>query len=354
VLYGQQGKSAEAEKLFREAVENNPQYAQAFVNLGLVLASQSRFAEAAWALQSAVHVEPNNTKALASRAMVLTRLGQPAEAIADFRKVVELDSRSPDAHLNLGIALADQFDLVGALKEFTRAAELAQDAPAPHYNKGRALVDLQRNLEAKVELEAATRFDPNLAEAWYLLGIIAKQSGEVQKSIDLFGKVVALDPNNADALFMLGQALVRSGDRPKAVQCWRKVIQISPDHGEALYNLARLLAQTDPAEAKLLQDRFEALQTKRHIMDRAQTLGNFALSSAAAHDWPQAIGQLQEGLKVCGYCSALALLHKNLGLIYCRSGDLKKGRAELLEARKLMPNDPDITAALQLLEKQSN
>ena len=128
---------------------------------------------------------------------------------------------------------------------------------------------------------------------------------------------------------------------------------MNPDHGEALYNLSRLLAQTDLGEAKLLQDRFEALQTRRHVMDRAQTLGNFALSSAAAHDWPQAIAQLQEGLKICGDCSALALLHKNLGLIYCRSGNLKSGRVELLEARQLAPKDPDITAALQLLEKLS-
>ena len=86
-------------------------------------------------------------------------------------------------------------------------------------------------------------------------------------------------------------------------------------------------------------------------MDRAQTLGNFALSSAAAHDWPQAVSQLQEGLKICGDCSASALLHKNLGLIYCRRGDLKSGRGELLEALKLTPKDPDIAAALHLLEK---
>jgi tetratricopeptide (TPR) repeat protein len=152
---------------------------------------------------------------------------------------------------------------------------------------------------------------------------------------------------------MLGQASLRDGDRPRAVQCWRKVIEMNPDHGEALYNLFRLLAQTDEAEAKILQSRFEALQARRHIMDRAQTLGNFALSSAAAHDWPQAISQLQEGLKICGDCSALALLHKNLGLIYCRSGDLKNGRAELLEALKLTPKDADITAALQVLEKIS-
>jgi tetratricopeptide (TPR) repeat protein len=261
--------------------------------------------------------------------------------------------RSPDAHLNLGIALADQFDLEGALREFTQATQLAPDAPTPHYNKGRALLDLQRNAEAKLELETATRLDSNVRDAWYLLGIIAKQAGETQKSIDLFGKVVSVDPKNADALFMLGQALLRNGDRPRAIQSWRKVMEMNPDHGEALYNLSRLLAQTDATEAKLLQDRFEALQARRHIMDRAQTLGNFALSSAAAHDWPQAIAQLQEGLRICGDCSASALLHKNLGLVYCRSGDLKNGRVELLEALMSTPKDPDITAALQLLEKLS-
>jgi len=117
----------------------------------------------------------------------------------------------------------------------------------------------------------------------------------------------------------------------------------------ALYNLSRLLVQTDPAEAKTLQSRFEALQAKRHVMDRAQTLGNFALTSAAAHDWPQAIAQLKEGLTLCGDCSALPLLHKDLGLIYCRSGDLKNGLAEMLEAQKLTPNDPEIAAALQVL-----
>jgi Flp pilus assembly protein TadD len=84
-------------------------------------------------------------------------------------------------------------------------------------------------------------------------------------------------------------------------------------------------------------------------MDRAQTLGNFALASAAAHDWPQAIAQMKEGLTLCRDCSALPLLHKDLGLIYCRSGDLKNGLAELLEAQKLTPNDPDIAAALQVL-----
>jgi Flp pilus assembly protein TadD len=74
------------------------------------------------------------------------------------------------------------------------------------------------------------------------------------------------------------------------------------------------------------------------------------LASADAHDWPQAIAQLREGIKACGECSARAQLHKDLGLIYCHSGDYKDGRTELLKAQKLSPEDADVKKALSVLE----
>jgi len=282
--------------------------------------------------------------------MVLTRLSRPSEAIENFREVVELDPTSAGAHLNLGIAMADQFNLEGALAQFSEAVRLDPNSSAPHYNKGRVLLDLQRNQEATPELEAAVRIDPNAADSLYLLGLIEKQSGNNDESIRLLERVVQLEPNNCDALYKLGQSLSRRGDNAGAIVRWRRVIEINPEYGEALYNLSRLLAASEPDEANRLQARFVSLQEKQHAMDRAQTLGNFALASAAAHDFPQAISQLKEGLQICGECTAGPLLHKNLGLIYCRSGDLKNGRAQLLEARKLAPDDPDIEQALRILE----
>ena len=74
------------------------------------------------------------------------------------------------------------------------------------------------------------------------------------------------------------------------------------------------------------------------------------LTSASAHDWPQAISQLKEGLELCGSCRALAQLHKDLGLIYCHSGDMKSGLLELLEAKKLTPEDPDIERAIRIAQ----
>ncbi len=354
VLYAQQGNNSEAERLFRQATENNPQYAQAFVNLGLTLAAESRFEDADQALQNALRIQPANPSALTAHGMVLVRLKKAPEAIAAFRKVIELDPKSEGAHLNLGIALADQFDLVGALAEFTEAVNLNPNSAPAHYNKGRVLVDLRRNIEAKPELEAACRLDPTLADPWYLLGLIAKQNGSPQEAISLFKKNTALDPDNADAHYLLGQELLRIGDANGAIGEWRKSLQIHPDYGEALYNLSRLLSKTDPEEAKRLNAQFQKLQADEHVMDRAQTLGNFGLAAADARNWPQAIDQLKEGLQLCGDCSAKALLHKDLGLIYCRSGDLKNGQTELMEARKLSPNDPDIAQALQMLSAHLN
>ena len=149
---------------------------------------------------------------------------------------------------------------------------------------------------------------------------------------------------------MLGQELLHAGDRAGAIAQWRKVVEINPEHGEALYNLSRQLAQSDPDESKRLQSRFETLQAQKQIMDQAQTLGNFALASATAHDWPEAISQLKEGIQICGGCTALGQLHKDLGLIYLHSGDTKNGLLELFEAKKLMPADPDIDKAIRIAQ----
>ena len=89
------------------------------------------------------------------------------------------------------------------------------------------------------------------------------------------------------------------------------------------------------------------MQKKRLATDRATTLSNFAIASAQAHDWQQAVSQLKEALELCGDCRSKGDLHKNLGLIYCRSGDIENGAQQLHLAEKLIPDDPDVKKALQ-------
>ena len=99
-----------------------------------------------------------------------------------------------------------------------------------------------------------------------------------------------------------------------------------------------------------IEERFEAFQRNKQVTDRAQILSNFALASASNGDWPKAIAQLKEALEICQECRSRGDLHKNLGLIYCRSGDIKNGQQQLSLARTLKPNDPDVLKSLKILE----
>jgi tetratricopeptide (TPR) repeat protein len=161
---------------------------------------------------------------------------------------------------------------------------------------------------------------------------------------------VRLDPRNGDAMYLLGQSLQSQGKRDEAVHAWKQTLALDPGHKQALYSLFRALAKTDSQQAAQYRARFEALQEQNGITERARTLSNFALAAAQSGKWDQAIGQLREAIQVCGVCSSLGTLHKNLGLTECEAGRLEDGEKELRLALKEAPGDPEILKPLQVLE----
>jgi len=57
------GRNAEAVALFEEAVEDSPQYAQSYLNWGLVLASQGNLTRAKAMFEKALGLSPNLAEA---------------------------------------------------------------------------------------------------------------------------------------------------------------------------------------------------------------------------------------------------------------------------------------------------
>jgi tetratricopeptide (TPR) repeat protein len=66
------------------------------------------------------------------------------------------------------------------------------------------------------------------------------------------------------------------------------------------------------------------------------------------------VEDLQEALQICQDCRFSADLHRNLGLIYCRQGNIESGKRELQHALKLNPNDGDALKAIETLEAAPN
>jgi tetratricopeptide (TPR) repeat protein len=283
--------------------------------------------------------------------MVEAKLKKADSALADFQRAVDLQPNSSQAHLNLGIALADEYQLAKALEEFSKAESLSPETAAPRYNRGRLLVDLNRYDEAVPELRLACERSPKFAASFYLLGLANTKLGNYEDAASAFAKFLKLEPQNADAYFLAGQDLQRLGRMPEAIEYWKKAVAADANQTEALYNLWRALAKTDSPDAAIYQERFKRAQKDKQIVGQAGQLGNFALASANRGDYQAAIAQFQQAVKECGDCNSRADLFKDLGLIECKSGDLRHGEEHLLLAKSLKPDDPDIAKALTIVSR---
>jgi tetratricopeptide (TPR) repeat protein len=354
VLYAQEGRNSQAASLLRQATQHNPEYQQAYLALGLALAGQGYYLRAAEQFETAIRLSPDSAEAYSALGKVQAKLGRLKDSVRSFQKVIALHPDSSDAHLNLGFALADQNDMPGALEEFSEAVRLDPNSALAHYNRGRLLYQWARNEEARAELESACRLAPDYGAALYLLALLESHENNLSRSTELSRKVVALEPRNPDAQFLLGQNLFLSGKREEAIQHWEMAIESDPKHSESLYNLARTLGQLHRPEAKQYRDRYEALQQGPQVTEQVKKLGNLALDAANARNWSEAVAQLRKALELCGQCSERAHLHKDLGLIYCRSGVVEMCERELQTALELNPNDEDVLKALEVLQKLRN
>jgi tetratricopeptide (TPR) repeat protein len=85
------GRSEEAERHLRDAVELNPRFSDALHNLGALLAKQGRFREADELFVRALAVNPNHAAAHMNHGTILVRDGRTTEGLRAYVRALELD-----------------------------------------------------------------------------------------------------------------------------------------------------------------------------------------------------------------------------------------------------------------------
>jgi tetratricopeptide (TPR) repeat protein len=85
------GDKKSAREAFRRAIEIDETYAEAYFNLGLLLADDGQSEEAERLLRRATQLTPNSHKAHGSLGIVLQQLGRYSEAEAELRRAIEID-----------------------------------------------------------------------------------------------------------------------------------------------------------------------------------------------------------------------------------------------------------------------
>jgi Flp pilus assembly protein TadD len=113
-----------AERLFRQALDLEPNMAAALTNLGNLVYRQGELHEARSLYERALDHEPAQPEARYNLANLLEDLGDTELAISEMRRVCAAAPEFADAHYNLGIMLAQVGGTTQARKHLERYLEL--------------------------------------------------------------------------------------------------------------------------------------------------------------------------------------------------------------------------------------
>jgi tetratricopeptide (TPR) repeat protein len=148
----EKGDAAASISLLQQAVEKDPEYMEAWVNLGARQLKTNDPASALKAFEKAIALDEGMSLPYSNSATALLMLGKPAEAEAAARKAIERDPLNVRARYMLGIALVQQAkDIPEALENLERACE---QFPAARIVLAQVLSRQGNTEQAKGELEA--------------------------------------------------------------------------------------------------------------------------------------------------------------------------------------------------------
>jgi tetratricopeptide (TPR) repeat protein len=243
LLLGRQGADSEVVLAeFREAVRLRPDFAEAYNNIGLVLAQKDDDRPAIAAFREAIRLRPDYADAHSNLGAALT-LTDSDEAIRELNQAVTLAPNSVKARFNLAVAYSSSAE--GGPKEVEQLRKVIALDPTfarAHLSLGRALLREGKVPEAVAELQEATKLDPRSGDAHYQLGLALARAGrreqaalEAQQGHDLASADERAENVNLD--IAEGRAALDRGETDQAENKFRHALMLQPDSPEAHHYL---------------------------------------------------------------------------------------------------------------------
>lgn len=161
LLMEQQGRAAEAERRYQQALKLNPKHLGAMVALARLKDRQDEFQEAVRLYQQAAQAHPDQAAVLNDLGLCYARRKRLSEAAAQLERAVQLSPKEARYRNNLATVLVEMGDVDRA---FAHLAAVHGEAVA-YYNLGYLMHKKGEPKAAAVLFGKALQVDPSLSEA---------------------------------------------------------------------------------------------------------------------------------------------------------------------------------------------
>jgi predicted TPR repeat methyltransferase len=265
------GQQADAEQIYLELLNRQPDNPNALNLLGMIRLEQHRHEEAAELVLRAIGLAPSVAGFHNNLGNIRQAQFRDADAAAAYRIAVNLNPDYFEAHNNLGVALLGQGLVNDAIACFVRAIEIAPRYPAARNNLGNALRARAQFPEALACYEDAIALDATYYQPRSNKAIALLAMGRLPDAEQACRAAIALDPAKIDAYVTLGMTMEEARRPSDAIDCYRTALNLRPQSHHLRFNLAALTGEGgfDAAPPEFVRNLFDryAESFDRHLVD---------------------------------------------------------------------------------------
>jgi tetratricopeptide (TPR) repeat protein len=235
-------------------------FARNYLSLGFVFFERGYFKQAQLYFQQALQDNPESAEALYGLGSAYLQQQKASDARECFERVLQLHSgypgTLPNAWNNLGILAAREGKTDLAIEHFEHALQIDPEHSVALQNLGNAYRQKKDWPQARRVLEKSLALDPDDPEANYSLAMVYAQSNDTNRAYEYFEKALVARPAYPEALNNLGILYLRTQRPEEAKQTFADSIRLAPAYDQAYLNLARVYSiegDREKARAVLLK-----------------------------------------------------------------------------------------------------
>jgi len=213
---------------YRRVMALEPTYPAVRMRLGLAFLDSNRPGEAETVFRQLLDKDPDHAAALTGLGRVAFRAEDYANSIDYFERALVAQPQASELHYRLGMAYRQTGDLERAREHLEQRGNIKPQYPDPliHAMQGRS----------------------QSSQFYLQQGVAAGKEGNFEGAVNALSMAIAVNPKDDAAHVALGLALEQLGQHDAAGMKYEEALRINPENAEAAFNLALLLDQRDLTE----------------------------------------------------------------------------------------------------------
>lgn len=220
------------------ALKVDPNYVEAHLDLGILLAKNGKYASAIQHFNYALYLDPRMQLVHNNIGNTHMAMGNIDLAVNEYMSEIKTNPAYADSYNNLGIAYYKQGKIAEAISQFKKAVELNENYSKAKNNLIQAQAK-KREIDSSIKrLNESIRQDPNNYELHFRLAQVYLQNWDMEKAIEQYNSSLSIKPEFIQAMYGLAVIYSKSGEYDKSLDYLKRMAQIQPDNPEIFYNIA--------------------------------------------------------------------------------------------------------------------